>query len=88
MESPVKKLDFGAADKENQPFDESTLADLEHQVEARHVKVVEETKKVEEKPIDAVVSTIKAQEAEEPLLMENPQRFVLFPIKYHEVRDA
>ncbi|KEY64291.1 hypothetical protein S7711_06337 [Stachybotrys chartarum IBT 7711] len=85
MESPVKKLDFGAADKENQPFDENTLADLEHQVEARHVKAVEETKKVEEKPIDAVVSAIKAQEAEEPLLMENPQRFVLFPIKYHEI---
>ena len=31
--------------------------------------------------------TIKELEAQEPLLQENPHRFVLFPIKYHEVRD-
>ena len=37
------------------------------------------------------VSTVSAvdpdaeNEAEEPLLVENPNRFVLFPIKYHEV---
>lgn len=30
-------------------------------------------------------STIKEYEQDEPLLMENKQRFVLFPIKYHEV---
>ncbi|CCU75129.1 unnamed protein product [Blumeria hordei] len=29
--------------------------------------------------------TIKPEEADEPLLQENPNRFVLFPIKYHEV---
>lgn len=28
---------------------------------------------------------LKAQEKEEPLLVENTRRFVLFPIKYHEV---
>jgi hypothetical protein len=33
----------------------------------------------------AVAPTIKASEANEPLLQENPGRFVLFPIKYHEV---
>ena len=32
-----------------------------------------------------VSETIKASESEEPLLQENPHRFVLFPIKYHEV---
>ena len=34
----------------------------------------------------AVAPTVKELEAEEPLLQENPHRFVLFPIKYHEVR--
>lgn len=29
--------------------------------------------------------TLKAQEANEPLLRENKKRFVLFPIKYHEI---
>lgn len=32
--------------------------------------------------------TVKELEAEEPLLQENPHRFVLFPIKYHEVRSC
>jgi ribonucleoside-diphosphate reductase subunit M2 len=32
-----------------------------------------------------VASGIKELEANEPLLQENPHRFVLFPIKYHEV---
>lgn len=30
--------------------------------------------------------TVKAMEHLEPLLLDNPNRFVLFPIKYHEVR--
>lgn len=40
------------------------------------------------KPVEKLVNlptTIKAHEQDEPLLMENKQRFVLFPIKYHEV---
>ena len=40
--------------------------------------------KPEDKP--SIASTIKAMEAEEPILKENPHRFVMFPIKYHEVR--
>lgn len=32
-----------------------------------------------------VPKTIKELEAEEPLLQENPHRFVLFPLKYHEI---
>lgn len=35
---------------------------------------------------NSVAPTIKPDEADEPLLRENPNRFVLFPIKYHEVR--
>lgn len=37
------------------------------------------------KPVVVAAPTIKELEAEEPLLQENPHRFVLFPIKYHEV---
>ena len=33
----------------------------------------------------AVADGIKSEEADEPLLRENPSRFVLFPIQYHEV---
>ena len=81
MESPVKKLDFGAADKENKPVDGTAVAAV-----ADHKPVVTET--VKEKEALAVAPTVKAEEADEPLLQENPQRFVLFPIKYHEVRVA
>ena len=76
MESPVKKLDFGAADKENNPDGAAIAQDVAPVIEA---------KKVEEEPKPAVAPGIKPEEADEPLLQENPQRFVLFPIKYHEV---
>lgn len=84
MESPVKKLDFSASNKENAPFD-SDLATLEAEMDANHQKTTTDKK---EEPKLAVAPTIKPEEADEPLLQENPQRFVLFPIKYHEVRDA
>ncbi|PHH77201.1 hypothetical protein CDD80_817 [Ophiocordyceps camponoti-rufipedis] len=80
METPVKKLDFGAADKENRPLDESADADASSEPATHDAKDVVE--KVE-KP--AVVAGLKSEEADEPLLQENPQRFVLFPIKYHEI---
>jgi hypothetical protein len=47
-----------------------------------------EPAKPAEKPAEKLVnlpSSIQAEEQDEPLLMENKQRFVLFPIKYHEV---
>ncbi|KAI2637457.1 ribonucleoside-diphosphate reductase small subunit [Xylaria nigripes] len=73
MESPVKKVDFTAAPgKEN-----GSLDDID-----AHKPIVKSAK---EEPKLSVASTIKAEEAEEPLLQENPQRFVLFPIKYHEI---
>ncbi|KAI1766348.1 small subunit of ribonucleotide reductase [Hypoxylon sp. FL1150] len=71
MESPVKKLNLG---KENTNLD----ADVANEMESQ--KPVE---KEQEKP--SVAPTIKSEEADEPILQENPQRFVLFPIKYHEI---
>jgi len=91
IDSPVKKLDYGVADKENNPVDEASLANLAEQMdnqkpEVEEVKKVEETKKVEkEQPTTAVAPGIKPHEADEPILQENPGRFVLFPIKYHEI---
>lgn len=84
MESPVKKLNFNASDKENQPLDESAIAALADSMDTKQ-KPIDVTNK-EEKAV--VTSTIKPEEIDEPLLQENPQRFVLFPIKYHEVCDA
>lgn len=76
MDSPIKKLNFDASNKENQALDESTIAAMTNKE-----KVVE-TKK------DEVKVAKKSEEIDEPLLQENPHRFVLFPIKYHEVCDA
>lgn len=78
-DSPAKKLDFGIANKENEPLkaDAPVFDDIEIKK-----PIVEEVKK----EVTALVApTIKPEEADEPLLRENPQRFVLFPIKYHEV---
>ena len=72
-DSPVKKLNFDTAGKENAPASE-------HTVDTTVTKPVE-------KPAEApkAAPTIQEIEANEPLLQENPRRFVLFPIKYHEV---
>lgn len=78
-DSPVKKIDFSAtADKENLPADVTVAAEPEIKK-----PVVEEVKPSTE--VAKVVEAIKTMEAAEPLLQENPGRFVLFPIKYHEV---
>ncbi|KXJ94523.1 ribonucleotide reductase [Microdochium bolleyi] len=79
MESPVKKLDF-AAGKENAPFD-ADFDSLASQIDSQ--KPIEQSKEVS--PKNSEFASIKAMESEEPLLQENPQRFVLFPIKYHEI---
>lgn len=94
IESPVKKINFNPADKENHPADEDSLAALAEQMDNQQKPVeapvqvakAAETKVEKEAPA-AVAPGIKPEEADEPLLQENPQRFVLFPIKYHEVRD-
>lgn len=80
----MKKLDFGPNDKENQPLDDAALSALAEQVDASHKPVLEESRPAakDEKP------ALRPEEADEPLLQDNPQRFVLFPIKYHEVCHA
>jgi len=72
-DSPAKKLDFSVADKEN----------CEVAVPIVGIPELPDDGPQEAKP--AVAATIKPEEAHEPLLQENPGRFVLFPIKYHEV---
>ncbi|RFU24828.1 hypothetical protein B7463_g11503, partial [Scytalidium lignicola] len=78
-DSPVKKLNFNTTDKENAPFDTDATVDSAA-IETK--KLVDDAKTVA-KP--SVTPTVKPEEADEPLLQENPQRFVLFPIKYHEI---
>ena len=80
-DSPAKKIDFAAVDKENMPA-HSPTSTIEDTTDAKK-STVEIINPVE---TPKVASGIKAQEADEPLLQENPHRFVLFPIKYHEVR--
>ena len=81
-DSPAKKLDFKLAGKENVPI--NTPAPIMDDLEAK--KPITEVFDEKKKDTPAVVSTIKKYESDEPLLQENPHRFVLFPIKYHEVR--
>ena len=76
--SPAKKLNFEPIDKENNP----TTAVATENVDDFKKPVMDNAREV--KPV--VAPTIKEIEADEPLLQENPHRFVLFPIKYHEVR--
>lgn len=75
-DSPAKKLNFEAIGKENVKDAGVTVDDVE-------IKKPLAEKVPEEKP--AVAPTIRLEESDEPLLQENPHRFVLFPIKYHEV---
>ncbi|KAI4169998.1 MAG: hypothetical protein LQ348_007186 [Seirophora lacunosa] len=81
LDSPAKKLNFHIADKENIMHGAPIVDDLDLDLDLKKPQV--ELVKLEEKP--AVAPGIKPEEANEPLLQENPQRFVLFPIKYHEI---
>jgi ribonucleoside-diphosphate reductase subunit M2 len=106
MSSPVKKLDFGSADKENASFDAdaSVFEEVKSQkpivekvaqdtyspradgaIVVNGITYYPEGAKKEELAV-TVAPALRPEEADEPLLQENPQRFVLFPIKYHEVR--
>jgi hypothetical protein len=74
-DSPAKKLNFSVADKENSSVAVPIIGIPD---------VVEPIEKANEAAV-SVAPTIKPQEAHEPLLQENPQRFVLFPIQHHDV---
>lgn len=77
-DSPLKKINYDAVGKENIKQDTPVVEDIDLKKPSLDV-VKEDVKKV------VVAPTIKPEEAHEPLLQENPQRFVLFPIRYHEV---
>ena len=62
------------------PVAAETILKPETQLEKKSVTEVPESI---EQP--KVAKTLKELEAEEPLLQENPHRFVLFPLKYHEI---
>ncbi|KAF2156621.1 hypothetical protein K461DRAFT_234276 [Myriangium duriaei CBS 260.36] len=75
MESPVKQPIFvSEANKENIERDEVA-------VPVKGIPLMDEPEV--SKP--TVAEGIKEDEAIEPILQENPNRFVLFPIKYHEI---
>ncbi|EGD89732.1 ribonucleoside-diphosphate reductase small chain [Trichophyton rubrum D6] len=76
-DSPIKPLKLDLADKENAPVSS-------HIAEPELKKVEIEASKPAETQV-VKPKTPKELEAEEPLLQENPQRFVLFPIKYREI---
>ena len=81
-DSPVKKLNLEpSVDKENVPQDVVPVA-----LELK--KPLPTTTEVALEKLEApkVAPTIKEDESDEPLLQENPHRFVLFPIRYNEVR--
>lgn len=77
--SPAKKIDYDASESQ----DSLVAVPLVGLPELKKptVDAVEDA-------MHSVAPTIKAEEADEPILRENPNRFVLFPIKYNEVRVA
>lgn len=81
-DSPVKKINFEAVGKEN-IANPTTVIDHANPVKEAVLELSKPVKPVEKA---ATPADLKALEAEEPILKDNPHRFVLFPIKYHEVR--
>ncbi|OJD21519.1 ribonucleoside-diphosphate reductase small chain [Blastomyces percursus] len=78
-DSPAKKLNFEPTGKENATTPVPLVLDS---------KLLEKKETVPlrpEEPEKKALTGTKALEAEEPLLQENPNRFVLFPLKYHEI---
>lgn len=77
-DSPVKKLDLDSSNKENSS-ESAPVTDPELK------KPVLEPAKSTETTVTEPKKSLKELEAEEPILLENKRRFVLFPIQYHEV---
>ena len=82
MESPVKMQKLASeANKENLS---DAYASDEIAVPIKGIPTMDDEPQKEDTKA-TTAPTIKEEEAGEPILQENPQRFVLFPIKYHEV---
>ncbi|KAG9243505.1 putative ribonucleoside-diphosphate reductase small chain [Calycina marina] len=82
-DSPIKNNSF-AEGKENVPVDSTWDASIPKPLVLKGAYAIPA---VEEKRVEkpTIASTLRPEELDEPLLQENPQRFVLFPIKYHEI---
>lgn len=80
-DSPAKNITFDPIDKENVPANIPAPVMVDLELKKPLVQVYDAKKEV----TPVVAPTIKPDEANEPLLQENPHRFVLFPIKYHEI---
>lgn len=74
----MKKLDFLSEDKENMSVPQ--ISSIPHPTSEDMKKPITEIVKTSTNAA-AVVPGIKDFEADEPLLQENPNRFVLFPLK-------
>jgi ribonucleoside-diphosphate reductase subunit M2 len=82
IESPIKKMQLDVvANKENiqARYDADEVA-----VPIKGIPAFDEPTK----PVEPVEDIKKDANEDEPILRENSQRFVLFPIKYHEVSGA
>ena len=79
-DSPTKKLNFEPANKEN-------VLDTTGVIECDPKKPIVAAAKSAALATPKVAPGIKDLESDEPLLQENAHRFVLFPLKYHEVRS-
>lgn len=77
MSSPVKQPTFALVENKENISDEVA-------VPVKGIPMQDEPELETAKT--SVAPTIKEDESIEPILQENAQRFVLFPIKYHEVR--
>ncbi len=96
VNSPIKKSSVDAsADDDSSSFNDASFLAKEHVVSDEKSKVSAAEQKVKidvptEHPLDNMVANryageVDLPENEEPLLVESSRRFVLFPIRYHEV---
>ncbi|KAF7694757.1 Ribonucleoside-diphosphate reductase subunit M2 [Cucumispora dikerogammari] len=56
--------------------------------EKKHLKLTDTKLTADTEKFNEIFEKLIQTEKTEPLLMENPQRFVIFPIKYHEIWQA
>jgi hypothetical protein len=79
IESPMKQPLFTAASEEKENIITKEVA-----VPVKGIPMADDLPEPEV-PKPSAAPGIKGDEMNEPILQENPNRFVLFPIKYHEV---
>jgi hypothetical protein len=76
IQSPVKQLNLASTE-------EKEKIQIEVAVPIKGIPMLDDLPEPDVKP--SAAPGISADEADEPILQENANRFVLFPIKYHEV---